>query len=820
MRRGSLAVALALLASLAAVPCFTSAAAAAPPVKADRDGDRLFDDLEVRLDRIGPGDRLGVIVTLVAPASAGRVRGLEGKVGKFRVKHRYSIIDAFAATMTAGQARALARTSGVVQVEEDSVVRAFNDTAQQSFGVTEVQADAPGIDGNADGNLDAYSKDDLVAAVIDTGIDAGHKDLDEGKVIGWKDYVNGQPTPYDDNDHGSHVAATLAGDGDARADHLYKGVAPGGALVGVKVLNSSGSGTMSNVTAAIDWVVANKATYGVEAINLSLGTSGCADGTDSAAAAVNNAHAAGIVVAVAAGNSGPGTCTIGSPGAAADALTVGAMADMGVNGFTQAYFSSRGKTADGRIKPDVSAPGVSITSADAGTGTGYKVYSGTSMATPFTASVSLLIRDTGAAALTSQQVKDKIMQTAVDWGRGGDNKTAGSGGVDIDYGAGRLDAYAAVLSAGGAGLTSPPAVPDHELREGTLSGTGAVIDYELNVTDTQFPIAATLIIPAISGSSASTPDFDLYLYDPNGAQVAAAYTTRRQDELGYKPTATGTYKLRVKSYSGSGGYFVDISAGLGVDTTPPTVTSVSPPDGASGVGPAANVSVTFSEPMNHAATQAAFSLDSTAVDGTSFSWNGNTMTYNPPADLAPNTAYTATIGTGATDSAGNPLAAPQVWSFTTGPALTTVTAFPSATTIETGALRAGGAGQLGADDGSYYEVDSSGSSTRTTSWYASFAGVPNSLSNVRISYSGKNSRPCTQTVSGWRWSDTTWVQLDSRSVGTSEVAISNLMPGGAAADFVSGDTGNGELRVRVRCTRNKQAFYSSGDLLTLVYDAP
>ena len=83
---------------------------------------------------------------------------------------------------------------------------------------------------------------------------------------------------------------------------------------------------------------------------------------------------------VAAGNSGPGTCTIKLARAAAN-VTVGAMADMGVNGFKQAYFSSRGKTADGRLKPDVSAPGVSITSAAAGTGNGYTIFSGTSMAT-------------------------------------------------------------------------------------------------------------------------------------------------------------------------------------------------------------------------------------------------------------------------------------------------------------------------------------------------------------------------------------------------------------------------------------------------------
>ena len=103
--------------------------------------------------------------------------------------------------------------------------------------------------------------------------------------------------------------------------------------------------------------------------------------------AIQRAVNAGIVVAVAAGNAGPGTCTVGTPGAAPAALTVGAMTDLGPGGFYLASFSSRGPTADGRIKPDVVAPGVSVTSAAANTTSGYSIYSGTSMATPFVAGV-------------------------------------------------------------------------------------------------------------------------------------------------------------------------------------------------------------------------------------------------------------------------------------------------------------------------------------------------------------------------------------------------------------------------------------------------
>lgn len=566
-------MALALLIVLASVPALASGREAPSHgpaersgVKADRDGDGVFDDLERRMASLATDGRLPVIVTLTAPASKERVDQLKRQDGQFDVKRRFGLIDGFAATVTKGQVRSLARRPNVVAVEEDSTVRRFNNTAQESFGVTKAQQDAPSLDGDGDGNAAIYSKDDLVAAVIDTGIDPGHADLDGGKVIGWKDYVNGRAEAYDDEGHGTHVAATIAGAGDAREDRRYRGVAPGAALVGVKVLDRNGSGSMSDVAAGIEWVVNNRAALGIEAINLSLGTDGCSDGTDASSLAVNAAHDAGISVAVAAGNEGSGTCTIGSPAAAAKALTVGAMADHGQSGFYQAYFSSRGRTFDGRIKPDVSAPGVGIASAKAGTAADYQSMSGTSMAAPFVAGVALLMRD-AASGLTSVQIKDRVMQTAVDWGRGGSNTTTGTTGVDIDYGAGRLDAYAA-LTAAGASLTAPPEMPTHVLRGGTLSATGGTTDFPLEVTDTKFPIAATMIMSNVTAGQTSDPNFDIELISPGGTILASSAYDTRQEELGHRPASTGTYTLRVRSVQGSGPFFVDISAGLAGGTAP------------------------------------------------------------------------------------------------------------------------------------------------------------------------------------------------------------------------------------------------------------
>jgi hypothetical protein len=151
---------------------------------------------------------------------------------------------------------------------------------------------------------------------------------------------------------------------------------------------------------------------------------------------------------------------------------------------------------------------------------------------------------------------------------------------------------------------------------------------------------------------------------------------------------------------------------------------------------------------------------------------------------------------------------------------TNVTAWPSATTIQTGSLRSGTSANLNADDNAYYEVNSSTSGTRTTSWYGTFTGVTNSLSSLRVSYTGKNSRSCTQVVYIWRWSSSSWVQLDSRTVGTTEVAIANLAPGGTQANYVSGSSGNGDVRVRVRCRTSSGSFFSSADLLQISYVRP
>ncbi len=143
---------------------------------------------------------------------------------------------------------------------------------------------------------------------------------------------------------------------------------------------------------------------------------------------------------------------------------------------------------------------------------------------------------------------------------------------------------------------------------------------------------------------------------------------------------------------------------------------------------------------------------------------------------------------------------------------------PSGVVIESGRLRSGSPSGLVSDDNSYYSVNSTTSRTRISSWYGVFTTLPSSVGSLKVTYRGKNSATCAQTVSIWRYTTSSWVQLNSRSVSTSEVSIADLAPPGSLADYISAPLG-GEVRIRVRCTRSSGSFYSSGELMNLVYKA-
>jgi len=483
-------------------------------------------------------DRTPVIVRLAPGASIAELRA---RAGWFPIRERFRVVDAVSASLTSAQRERLLGDPLVRGIEPERTYRIDGSTARASYGVAKAESDFR-VTGDRDGAPKTFTTRDVVACVIDTGIDALHVDLNQGQVIGWKDFVNGRATPYDDNGHGTHVAGILAGQGDGAA--AYRGVAPGVALVGVKAISSSGTGSTSTILSALQFCVDRKATYNIRIINMSFGSPGPSDGADILSVAVNAAADHGILPVIAAGNDGPARASVGSPAAAAKALTVCSISDPGVKGFALSNWSSRGPTSDGRMKPDVCGPGQSITSARANSGNGYVTYSGTSMATPFVAGVAALMLDANNA-LTPAQVKSMMMATAVDWTLPG---------VDAETGAGRLQTYEAVKRAGSFSGTGP-AVPSHFAVSGSLRATNAVDRFTLRVTSLASPIAITLVIPGAS----SARDFDMYLREPSGSAIATSYSTTRQETIGVSPTVTGTYTLVVESYVGTGGYILDLS---------------------------------------------------------------------------------------------------------------------------------------------------------------------------------------------------------------------------------------------------------------------
>ena len=271
----------------------------------------------------------------------------------------------------------------------------------------------------------------VTIAILDTGLDPDHCDI-SGKITAWKDCINNQPQPYDDNGHGTFVASCAAGQADP------KGVAPGADLMGVKVLDSTGSGTADVIIQGIDWAVTN----GADVINLSLGAPG-GDGTSPLAQECNWAVSQGVVVVCSAGDSGSGCETIETPGDAADVITVGA------NDYSYhvCSFSSRGPTTDGRVKPDVTAPAVNIAAADAGTSCGDTIMSGTSAPTAMVSGTCAIVLEKNSAA-TPLQVKNILGYTAVDLG----NKYK-----DNYYGWGMICTYGALCQAYNNPTPSPKA---------------------------------------------------------------------------------------------------------------------------------------------------------------------------------------------------------------------------------------------------------------------------------------------------------------------------------------------------------------------------
>jgi Domain of unknown function (DUF4082) len=149
----------------------------------------------------------------------------------------------------------------------------------------------------------------------------------------------------------------------------------------------------------------------------------------------------------------------------------------------------------------------------------------------------------------------------------------------------------------------------------------------------------------------------------------------------------------------------------------------------------------------------------------------------------------------------------------------TVTESPATISLTNGTALSGGPAQLAADDGSFYAVRSVlNGGTQYTSWFGAFSGVPNTLKNLKVAYSGSNTVSCDQAVRLWNWTTNTYVEIDRRSVGQGEVLLSDLTPSGNPADYVEFSSGTGRLHALVQCRGGSTVFTANADLLRITYD--
>jgi len=337
---------------------------------------------------------------------------MRGATSSGGIKRTFHLIPAMAASLTEEEIENLKKDSNVAYVEDDAIFKAVavGDEYTNAWGVLHIGADVA----HANGNKGMGVK----IAVIDTGIDYNHEDLDGNYAGGW-DFVFDDNDPFDDNtiSHGTHVAGIIAAEENGIG---VIGVAPEADLYAVKVLDGGGFGLESWVIAGLEWAVDN----GMDIVNLSLeGPHG-----ESLQAACDSAYNAGILLVAAGGNTSGGS--VSYPAAYESVIAVTATDANDV----RAYFSPVGPELE------LAAPGVDILSTVTIANGNYSLLSGTSQAAPHVAGAAALsiLSNTkdlnGDGLLDNKDVRRKLQMTATD---------LGDPGLDSIYGFGLVNAAAA-----------------------------------------------------------------------------------------------------------------------------------------------------------------------------------------------------------------------------------------------------------------------------------------------------------------------------------------------------------------------------------------
>src|SRR5262245_1805924 len=516
---------------------------------------RLTTELEAQLNALPPGGKLSVIVEMVTqadPAAAAdtapsrqrlarkravrdvlqmvadhdqaallSVLGREQSLGNVQRLRRFWVFNGMAIMANEALIRRIAARPDVFEVRPDATIRRplpvrpaavpGPSASESEWNIAQIRApEVWSLDPN-------YTGVGSVVGSFDTGVDWTHPDLQPryrgNHNISWFDPYGEHATPFDPNGHGTHTTGTMVG-GDGSGTNI--GVAPGARWIAAKAWNDQGIATASAFHEIFEWFLApgGDPANAPDVVNSSWGfaESGCIPEFQADLLAFRSA---GIFPAFASGNEGPDDGSVISPGAEPESFTVGA-----TDFFDEiAFFSGRGPSpCGGIVKPDVSAPGVSILSALPGGE--YFPADGTSMATPHVSGAVAVLRSIDPS-LTVDQLEAVLTLGAVD---------LGVAGPDDSVGAGRLDLFqSAQIVLGGADrpIVKISASPTMVNEVGPTSAT-------LTVSRTGSTDEAMTVRYTVSGTATAGSDYVALpgsLTIPVGAATATIVVTAIDDTL-------------------------------------------------------------------------------------------------------------------------------------------------------------------------------------------------------------------------------------------------------------------------------------------------
>ncbi len=490
------------------------------------------------------GGKLKLVVSFYGPdedgAARNALRAVGANLGYYDRKIAIQTVE-----LNASQLYNLARLDPVLYIEPVRTGHTMN-----VFGMSTINADW--LWGNFDPASDNTATQ-VKVGLLDTGFYVYHQDFSNlyvgNSILGYS-LIAGENW-YDDLDHhGTHVAGTMVGEGNA--DSRYRGVAAG--LTGrnnsaipdflvAQVFDKNGHGNGTDLIKGLDLLDLGFSTgYQRQVENFSGGGYGTS-GSDPEARKVDSVYGDGVLVCVAAGNNGPGT--VGTPGDAKGALTVGSIYNnTELGNFTDNItgYSAVGPTGNSIHKPDVVSPGSYVDSTLAGTSNGYLYdWEGTSMATPHVAGLAAGL--IGHFGLPAWAVKSTMMANGIDLGYNRDTQ-----------GLGKVDAMLNHYSIDGSWTS-------HWASNG---GTGDVQYFDVHLTQAEAALRIVMTYPdppsAAGATSILVNDLDLYVqYSADGSTLTTDRSGNWSD-VGIDPVsvvqlsnaAAGYYRIKMHSYNVSG----------------------------------------------------------------------------------------------------------------------------------------------------------------------------------------------------------------------------------------------------------------------------